>query len=312
MKLQDISKELNISISTISRVINNKSGVSNKNRKLINEYLERKNLGNSDNNIIIIVPTLDNLHFCEVIKEINKELTNKNYQVLIYDSNQDSEVETKIINEIVKMKPKGVILCINDKKTSIKNIERLNKENIPVVLFDRDLEYANSGVFLSDFESGILAAQSLINKHCKEILLIHDSMNFKNILSRLNGVKHLLEKYKINLIEIEAVAENSFNNNMSLISKIIDENKKIDGIIILNESFTLEILEIIGQESVFLAKKNIVCYQIPKFISLINKNIKNITYSKKDMCTELLKLLLNKINFTDSYVNRVFVKPILI
>ena len=312
MKLKEISKELNISASTISRVLNNKSGVSEKNRKLINDYLDKKNLKYSDDNtIVIIVPNLENLHFCEVIKVINRDLMAKQYKVLIFDSNQNYDTESKIVSEVVKLRPKGVILCINDKLDSIKSLEILNSENISVVIFDRDLEYSNSGVFLNDFESGILAAQSLIKKNCKEILIIHDSMKFKNILNRLNGIKYLLEKYKISVIEVEEINKDNFKEKKNLISDILKNKNKIDGVIILNPSITLDTLELIKSNTFTLEEKNIVCYQLPKFISSMNKNINNITYSTKDMCNELSKLLLNKINNENSYINKIFVKPIL-
>lgn len=312
MKLKEISKELNISASTISRVLNNKSGVSEKNRKLINDYLDKKNLKyNDDNTIVIIVPNLENLHFCEVIKVINRDLMAKQYKVLIFDSNQNYDTESKIVSEVVKLRPKGVILCINDKLDSIKSLEILNSENIPVVIFDRDLEYSNSGVFLNDFESGILAAQSLIKKNCKEILIIHDSMKFKNILNRLNGIKYLLEKHKISVIEVEEINKDNFKEKKNLISDILKNNNKIDGVIILNPSVNLDTLELIKSNTFTLEEKNIVCYQLPKFISSMNKNINNITYSTKDMCNELSKLLLNKINNENSYINKIFVKPIL-
>jgi len=70
-------------------------------------------------------------------------------------------------------------------------------------------------------------------------------------------------------------------------------------------------LELIKSNTFTLEEKNIVCYQLPKFISSMNKNINNITYSTKDMCNELSKLLLNKINNENSYINKIFVKPIL-
>ena len=65
MNLKEISDKLNVSMSTISRVINNKPGVNEKTRNTIREYLEENGIikNNENNNIVIIIPDFENPFF---------------------------------------------------------------------------------------------------------------------------------------------------------------------------------------------------------------------------------------------------------
>ena len=74
--LKELSEKLNVSMSTISRVINNKPGVNKKTRTFVKNYLEENGLlkNNENNNIVIIIPDFENPYFGEIIKEISRIL----------------------------------------------------------------------------------------------------------------------------------------------------------------------------------------------------------------------------------------------
>jgi DNA-binding LacI/PurR family transcriptional regulator len=65
----------------------------------------------------------------------------------------------------------------------------LQSSNIPVVLFDRELDFSVDGVFLNDFQSAFIVTEQLIKNNCKRIALLHGPLRLKNISSRLKGYR---------------------------------------------------------------------------------------------------------------------------
>lgn len=316
MNLKDISQKLNVSMSTISRVMNNKPGVNDKTRQLVKEYLEEYGIikNNENNNIIIIIPDFENPYFGEIIKETSRILFKEGFQVSIYDTDETLDIERQIIKSILKRGACGVIFCVSDGHGSAKHVEMLQSSNIPVVLFDRELEFSVDGVFLNDFQSAFMATEQLIKNNCKKIALLHGPLRLKNISSRLRGYTYALEKHGIKFDEKLLFEGDMHIESGYEVMKKIDENKlKVDGILILNNFMTIGALDYINNNNVDMYKSlKIFGYDMPAYVHSLNPNFNYITRSRKEMAIQVSQMIINKVKKTGTHTNTVIIDPIIV
>ena len=88
MRIQDIAELANVSVATVSRVINNSEKVKEETRERISRIIKEnnyypnliaRNLSKNENNTIgVILPDIKNLYFASIMNEIINE-TNINY-----------------------------------------------------------------------------------------------------------------------------------------------------------------------------------------------------------------------------------------
>ena len=200
MKMQDIAKELGISIATVSRVINGHTNVSGKTRKKVLDYVEKKgytpnaiaqNLSKKENKTIaVLIPNIGNSFFSKLIDYVCKYFTEAGYQIALYNTLGDLKQESKAIKSILQQRTAGVIAILNKGKYETNPLKPLLRQNIPVYLLDRDLEDCNiPGVFIDNFTGAYNLTKALIEKGNKKLAIITGNLEFSNAKERLEGFK---------------------------------------------------------------------------------------------------------------------------
>ncbi|MEP2609692.1 MAG: LacI family DNA-binding transcriptional regulator, partial [Cyclobacteriaceae bacterium] len=127
--IKDVAKELNCSISTVSRAFNNKYDIKPETRDRILKVATE--LGYSPNPIArrlierrtytvgVIVPEFINSFFPKTIIGMQEVLLNKGYQVLIMQSNESSETELANMKTLVDGFVDGIIVSLTEEDKNI-------------------------------------------------------------------------------------------------------------------------------------------------------------------------------------------------
>lgn len=127
VKLIDIAKELNVSVSTVSKALNDTGRVSEKLRQKIKETALRMHYypnesarslkTNSTTMIGVIMPDISNIFYGKLLKEIDKAARRRGYTVIYCDSCESLENEWDYFNILSSKNVCGMIIatsCIND------------------------------------------------------------------------------------------------------------------------------------------------------------------------------------------------------
>lgn len=315
MTLEEIAEKLNVSISSISRVINNKPGVNSEKRLLIKNFLTENKIINSNdnNNIVIIIPDFENPFFGEIIKESSRMLLKAGFQVSIYDTDENPEIEKSVVKNIIRNGAAGVIFCISDEDMSTKHVNMLQDSRIPVILFDRELDSHLEGVFLNDFQSGYLATEELIAKKCKNIAIIKGPKNLNHINNRYKGYKYALNINDINLREdIVFHGDMKTESGYDIMKEIVEKNYDVDGILILNNFMTIGALNyIINTDQKLYDKYMIFGYDIPEYVHKLNPKINIVTRSRKEMGRLIGEMMLDKLKGNTGHSKKIIIEPII-
>ncbi|MFM2367733.1 MAG: HTH-type transcriptional regulator DegA [Bacteroidota bacterium] len=270
--LKQIAKELNVSVSTVSKALNDSPEISESTKIKIKEYAKLKNykpnviglnLKNRKTKTIgVIIPNILNSFFAKVFSGIEKIADEKGYNVIMCISNESLEKEVHTLEMLSNGTIDGFILSVSEEAQKLheyNHFKEIINDGTPIVMFDRIAEGVECDkVIVDDFDSALNSTQHLINLGCKNIALFSSVDNLSVGKLRTEGYLKALEQNNIPLNENLIIRTDSEADLKDKIKAVFDNNK-IDGIFALDENDSVAALKI-G------LKKG---YKIPKELSII-------------------------------------------
>nr|WP_315249955.1 LacI family DNA-binding transcriptional regulator [uncultured Flavobacterium sp.] len=272
--LKQIAKELNVSVSTVSKALNDSPEISEQTKVRIKEYAKLKNykpnviglnLKNRKTKTIgVIIPNILNSFFAKVFSGIEKVADERGYNVIMCISNESLEKEAHTMEMLSNGTIDGFVLSISEEAQKLHDYSHFNSiinDGTPIVMFDRTTDEVECDkVIVDDFDSGQNATQHLIDLGCKNIALISSSNNLSVGKLRAEGYLNAL---KINNIEIneKIIIRTESESDHDLAEKIYElySNNLVDGVFALEENDSVAALKV-G------VKKG---YKIPKDLKII-------------------------------------------
>lgn len=205
--LKEIASQLNLSISTVSRAINDHPDISESTkinvRKLANHLnytpnIFAKGFRQHKTNIIgVIVPTITHYFTSTIIKGILEEAELKGYRVIISESNNDVNRQTEMMHTMIQFGVDGILMSLS-KMT--KNVDAILQtvDRIPCVLFDKvSSKIPCSQIVINEEEASFNAIEHLINIGKKRIAIIKESEFSYNSEKRYAGYLRALKEHNI-------------------------------------------------------------------------------------------------------------------
>ena len=269
--LKELAKLLNISVSTVSKALNDSHEISETTRIRVKELAQKLNYKpnriaqqlktNKTKTIGVILPTVTNPFFAEVLHGIETTAANSDYDIIVCLSNETLQKERRSLELLSNGSVDGFIMavareCQVKKQTS--HIENVLKSKIPVLMFDRvvnDIECDK--VIVDDFQSVYETTAHLIkNEKRKNILLVSNIEELSVGKLRIKGYTKAMQDFGLesNVLKLD----NSDNVEVSIFN-YLKEHKDIDAI--------LSIDHITGIVAINMTKK--LGREIPKDISVI-------------------------------------------
>lgn len=194
ISIREIAKLSGVSISTVSRVINNSGSYSQKTAKkvmdVVNEYDYHANSiakglrQKRTNSIGIIVPNLGNSFFSNLVELIENQLANQNYSTIICDTSNNQVKERKSIDMLNARLVDGIIVISG--RTKFQS-ESLNY-SVPLVYIDREAQNDTDYYFIGSdhYKGAALATNKLISAHTKPFLFKNEK-EYPSIKERIKG-----------------------------------------------------------------------------------------------------------------------------
>lgn len=310
--LKQIANEFGVSIATVSKALNDSYEISTSTKEKIQRYAKKHHykpnsvalslLNKSTKTIGVIIPNIMNNFFTRAFVGIEETATKHGYHLISCISNESYEKEVKTMELLKNGTLDGFILSLAEETQIKENYDHLTNainEGVPLVLFDRVTDEVHCDkVIVNDLDGAYHATSHLIHSGCKRIALISVIDNLSVGKLRVEGYKKALEKFGIPVEEkliVRIGPKEDFDANM----KIVLSDKKIDGLLCLEESSAVNSLQIIrGMKYKIPEEMSIICFtngRLPKYvtptISTISQHGKYIGKTATEM---LIKRLENK------------------
>ena len=274
LTIKDIAKEFNVSISTVSKALNDSYEISNSTKEKIQKYAKEHNYkpnfnalslkNRSTKTIGVIIPTMLNYFFAQVFKGIEKTALEKGYKVITCISNQSYDKEIEIIEMLSNGSIDGFLLSLA-KETELNNNFNHFKDSInngtPIVMFDRVAQSIECDkVITDDLEGASNTVEFLYKKGHKKIAFVSTISDLHIGKQRLLGYKKGLEKMGLPFNEdlVLNIVERDYKKYKNIVRPFI-KTIDVDAVITTGESVAVSVMKAV--------KKN--GKKIPKDVAVI-------------------------------------------
>jgi len=213
LTLRDVSEASGVSEMTVSRVLRQRGDVSETTRSRVLEAARRLGyvpnkiagaLASSRVNLVgVIIPSLSNLVFPEVMSGISERLEDTGLQPVVGVTNYSPEREEKVIYEMLSWRPSGLILAGLEHTDPARAM--LKQAGIPIVeIMDIDGPAVDSAVGISHRRAGRQMAEAIIAAGYRRIAFLGTQMpNDHRARKRLEGFEEALGLAGLALVDRE-------------------------------------------------------------------------------------------------------------
>jgi LacI family transcriptional regulator len=318
VNIKQLARQLNLSISTVSRALNDSYDISQQTRKKVLELAKKLNYQpnphasslrkHKSKTIAVVVPEIANNFFALAINGIQSAAREKGYHVLIYVTSESDKIESETLKHLQNGRIDGLLISVSNKTVDDENLRSIQEQGIPVVFFDRVRDdFKTAKVTTDDFESGFKAAEHLIQQGCKRIAYLQISKKLSIGMNRMKGYQEALKQYKLpenKKLIVDCVDDRQRNH--ALIEALLKSKDKPDGIFASVEHLAITAYQVCKDLKLNIPKDvKIISFSNLESASLLHPSLTTITQPAfeigKQAATLLLKALTKKdFKLTDS------------
>ncbi len=302
-----VAEKAEVSVNTASRAINNKPDINLETKKRVLQIA--KELGYIRNaaavalrtkktgTIGVVIADNRNPFYAEVLNGMEEATREKNYHIILANTQRDYRKEEEAINLLLAKRVDGLLITpVQDRDDDIKN---LIDANIPFVVVGRDFENIEvDAIYNDEVKGGFLATEYLIKKGHKRIALIDGFLYKSPAKGRLEGYKKALNKYRISLDEsLMSVGDINIEDGYERTKQMLEKNLDFTAIFAYNDMMAFGAMQAIKEKGLRIPQDiGLVGYDDISFSSLISPSLTTIRLKKQELGAESVKLLLSRIN----------------
>lgn len=271
ISLKDLAKELNVSISTVSRALKDHPDISREMKEKVKKLAMERNytpnplamglLKQETRMIGVIVPDLVTHFYSSVISGIESFANEKGYFILIASSNESYEKEKESIKNLLEARVEGLIICLSSETTDISHFENLLKQNIPLVFFDRVcLQNQVSSVTVNNHDAARKITRHFYNEGYRRIAFISGPQQLNISKERMSGYLAGLEDSGLPVIpELIETCDLNYDSASLAMQRLLELKSPPDAVFGINDTVAFAAMKKIRQQG----------FRIPEDIGLV-------------------------------------------
>lgn len=219
--MRQIAERADVSIGTVSHVINDTAKVREKLRQRVMDAIQ--SLGyqpsqlarglrrNQTNIVVMIMPDITNPFFPAVVRGVEDVAYKHSLRLVLCNTDNDPGKETSYLNELRSYRPAGWLVIPAADSEMTAQLRSTAASGTPVVCIDRQPPGWKGDVVLVANEDGSHSAtQHLLRMGHRQLAVITGPLHLTNAVDRLKGFKRALAEAKVP-IEPEYIQEAQFN-----------------------------------------------------------------------------------------------------
>lgn len=302
--IKDVAEKAGVTVTTVSRVLNNRGYISEATRKKVYQAMEGLNyqpnelarsLFRGKSHLLgLITPTVAHPFFAELSAAIEGYAHSKGYKVLLCNSQLNREKEKEYIEMLKRHQVDGIIMASHTIE-----VDEFANVNLPIVTFDRRIKGEIPYVSSDNYQGGKLATNLLIDKGCQKIAHVCGNLSLDLLASKRNeafvatarerGVEYYTIQTEINVFETKQYE--------LLIRDLFNEHPDLDGIFTNSDLMAVSAIKVCS----ILKKKipddvRIVGYDDTNIASLVLPQVTTVRQPIEKMGAMAIDLLIQQMN----------------
>lgn len=250
--LKHIARELEVSISTVSKALKNSEEISTDTKEKVQAFAKLYNYRPNNiaislknkrtRNIGVIIPDIVHHFFTTVFRGIEKYANSRGYNVIICVSDESFDKEVINMEMLANGSIDGFIMSLSaetQQKNDFNHLKEVTEQGIPLVLFDRITDEIDCDkVIINDKEIAYAAVKKLIDSGKRKIALVTTDSYFNVSKRRAEGYKAALADNGIAFEEKHVLTLPYQEIEKSKIEHFFRKNH-IDAVLCVNEIFAI-------------------------------------------------------------------------
>jgi LacI family transcriptional regulator len=204
--MKDVADYADVSVATVSRVINKTGFVSQDLEVRVHEAMRHlkyqpsalaRSLRRQQTQLIgVLIPQLDHPFFSRLAFAIERSLFPHDYHTFICSAEEDPSKELAYTEIMLRQRVDGVLIVPIGQ--SAESVHMMLEKNIPVVLIDRDLpELAVNRVLVDNDRGGYNGMKYLLELGHRSIGVIGTPVYSRSMTQRMDGAKRAMAEYHL-------------------------------------------------------------------------------------------------------------------
>ena len=199
IKLKDIAEMAKVSVATASLAMNGSPLVNDETRRRILALASEhgytpnamaKGLARRRSGVIgLVVPDIESAYYGRLVSCIDKSVRDGGYSMILSISNDQQDIERKIIQNFLAERVEGVLLApVNTKNTDMSHVHHLEKRKVPCVFVTSRYPQVDGPYVMVDLEEGTFRLVSyLLDIGHRRIFFLCGSRDVVTTSYRING-----------------------------------------------------------------------------------------------------------------------------
>ena len=244
--IKDIAKELGISVSTVSRALQNHPDISESTKALVRDCAKRlnykpnimaSNLRTCKNTTIgIVLPEVNHHFFASVLDGIEQTANEAGYNIIICQTGENVEKEVQSIQTLMGSRVAGILAGISKQTCTFQHLQEVINADIPLVLYDRPCPSLPCDQVVSDDYLGAFkAVEYLIQTGCQRIMYFSSPMQLEVAHRRYQGWRDALQRYNMPIDDSMIVTCDSRAQAIIETPMVLKQDDKPDAIFCVND-----------------------------------------------------------------------------
>ncbi|XEC95040.1 LacI family DNA-binding transcriptional regulator [Paenibacillus tarimensis] len=235
--IHDVAKEAGVSVTTVSRVLNNRGYIGETTRRKVYEAMDKLNyqpneiarslLRKQSNLIGLIIPNVSHPFFAELADYIEYYAHSNGFKLLLCNSHLDPVKEKDYIEMLKRNRVDGIIMGSHTLQ-----VEEYKQLRSPIVTIDRKISDGIPYISSDNYNGGKLAAETLIAKGCRKVAHICGNLELQLLANeRTRAFRETVNQHQIEHIIIQTDM-NVFDQKQyeGIMQVLLQEHPDMDGV----------------------------------------------------------------------------------
>ncbi|MFD2670171.1 LacI family DNA-binding transcriptional regulator [Marinicrinis sediminis] len=301
--IHDVAKKAGLSVTTISRVLNNRGYISEQTRQKVYQVMEELNyhpneiarslLRKRSHVIGLIVPSVSHPFFGEFASAVEHDAYQQGFKLLLCNSQLDPVKEKEYVEMMRRHRVDGMIVG-----SHTLDVDAYKDIQYPIITIDR--EVAEHPFVASDNErGGELAAQLLIDRGCKKIGHICGNLHLHMLSNhRTTGFQRVCEQHDTEYVvfqtDLDAFDQSSY---ASIIADMFTQHPDLDGVFATSDMMAGLVVKWCMQSGISVPDQlRVVGYDDVGHASWMSPGLSTIRQPIQEMGEQAVRTLIRQMN----------------
>jgi LacI family transcriptional regulator len=307
--IKDVAKQANVSIATVSRIINGLPGYSEDTKKKVQEAIEtlgyqpnaiaRGLINKRTQTIGVLFPEVSGMLSSEVLEGVENAAHDGGFSVIVCNTTSSGKRTVKYLRLLQEKRVDGIIFASENVKEEYFKI--FQEMKVPVVLVSTaSSNYDLPFVRVNDYEGAFQATEYLINKGHKQIGMIGGSkLDPIAGVPRMKGFEEALQKHNLAFSEDHVTTNEGyrFQNGKESLPVLLKQLPNMTALFAASDEMAIgamsaahqlgikvpEELSIIGYDNLKIAE---MCYPA---LTTVSQPLKDMGQTAGEILVKLIK-----------------------